>query len=99
MSISLSEVGLTENLGDNDEEVVNTEKRLGGGNQMRQMHAGRKEDRLAAEQKEWRAVIFTNRLCMSIHKGEFCAHFKWVLKYQDKTGEARFFCCCYLLFY
>ena len=28
---------------------------------MRQMHAGRKEDRLAAEQKDGRAVIFTSR--------------------------------------
>ena len=27
MSISLSEVGLTENLGDKDDEVVNTEKK------------------------------------------------------------------------
>lgn len=28
---------------------------------MRQMHAGRKEDRLAAEQKDGWAVIFTSR--------------------------------------
>lgn len=28
---------------------------------MRQMHAGRKEDRLAAEQKDGRTIIFTSR--------------------------------------
>lgn len=50
---------------------------------MRQMHAGRKEDRLAAEQKDGRAVTFTNKLCMWIHKGGFCAHFKWIVKFQN----------------
>lgn len=46
-------------------------KRRGGGNQMQQMHAGRKEDRLAAEQKQGRAVVFTNRPRMLLQKGAF----------------------------
>lgn len=57
---------------------------------MWQMHAGRKEEGLAAEQKNGRAVIFTNRLCMFLQKGGLCSHFKWVVKVTNETDEARF---------
>lgn len=47
---------------------------------MQQMHAGRKEDKLGAEQKDGWAVILANRLRMLLHRDGFCAHFKCLIK-------------------
>lgn len=61
MSISLSEVGLTETLGDKRRGSSKHRKnRWGVVNQMQQMHAGRKEDRLAAEEEDGWPVVFTS---------------------------------------
>lgn len=88
MSVSLSEVGLTKNLGDKDEEVVNTgkkKKRWGGGNQIQQMYAGRKEDRLAAEQKRWEGSHFHKQAMSTV------ADYVCILGgFQNETGNAHF---------
>lgn len=53
MSISLSEVRPTDSIGD---------ERCESSKQGEKMHAGRKEDRLADEQKDGRATVFTSAI-------------------------------------
>lgn len=58
MSISLSEVRPTDSIGD---------ERCESSKQGKKMHAGRKEDRLADEQKDGGATVFTSVLCLAVH--------------------------------
>lgn len=58
MSISLSEVRPTDSIGD---------ERCESSKQGKKMHAGREEDRLADEQKDGGATVFTSVLYLAAH--------------------------------